>query len=200
MNTFGSRFKLTTYGESHGPAIGGVVDGCPAGLLFDSNLVVAEMSRRHIGPGATSRVEADQVEILSGIYQGRTLGTPIAFEIRNNDARSEDYDELRDLMRPGHADYTYYMRYGIRDHRGGGRASARETAARVVGGAIAKMILNDKNITVEATLAGTPTSSLADNQTFKHSIIQALKHSSIHLIYKSKISCNRFVHTGQNAA
>ncbi|MBQ1408908.1 MAG: chorismate synthase [Bacteroidales bacterium] len=178
MNTFGSRFKLTTYGESHGPAIGGVVDGCPAGLLFDSDLVVAEMSRRHIGPGATSRVEADQVEILSGIYQGRTLGTPIAFEIRNNDARSEDYDELRDLMRPGHADYTYYMRYGIRDHRGGGRASARETAARVVGGAIAKMILNDKNITVEATLAGTPTSPLADNQTFKHSNIQALKHSS----------------------
>ena len=144
------------------------------------------MSRRHIGPGATSRIEADQVEILSGIYQGRTLGTPIAFEIRNNDARSEDYDELRGLMRPGHADYTYFIRYGIRDHRGGGRASARETAARVVGGAIAKMILNDKNITVEATLAGTPFPSitgarvppLADNQTFKHSNIQALKHSS----------------------
>lgn len=149
-NTFGSQFKLTTYGESHGPAIGGIVDGCPAGIAFDDSLIVAEMSRRHTGPGATARVEADQVEILSGVYQGRTLGTPIAFEIRNNDAQSEDYNELRTLYRPGHADYTYALRYGIRDHRGGGRASARETAARVVGGAIAKMVLHEKGISIEA--------------------------------------------------
>ena len=149
-NTFGTRFKLTTYGESHGPAIGGVVDGCPAGVVFDSNLLTVDMMRRHIGEGATTRCEADTVEILSGLFEGRTLGTPIAFEIRNTDVRSSDYDDLRELYRPGHADYTYAMRYGIRDHRGGGRASGRETAARVVGGAIAKMILREKGIKIEA--------------------------------------------------
>lgn len=110
------------------------------------------MSRRHTGPGATTRVEADTVEILSGVYQGRTLGTPIAFMIRNEKANSSDYDELRDLYRPGHADYTYAMRYGHRDHRGGGRASGRETAARVAGGAIAKMLLHEKGINVEASV------------------------------------------------
>lgn len=151
-NTFGTRFKLTTYGESHGPAIGGVVDGCPAGIIFNNDLLVSEMSRRHTGPGATTRVEADTVEILSGVYQGRTLGTPIAFMIRNEKANSSDYDELRDLYRPGHADYTYAMRYGHRDHRGGGRASGRETAARVAGGAIAKMLLHEKVINVEASV------------------------------------------------
>lgn len=149
-NTFGTRFKLTTYGESHGLAIGGVVDGCPAGLVIDNDLLVDEMSRRHVGSGATTRQEPDNVVILSGIYQGRTLGTPIAFEIRNQEADSSDYDELRDLFRPGHADYTYAMRYGYRDHRGGGRASGRETAARVVGGAIAKMLLREKGINIEA--------------------------------------------------
>lgn len=150
MNTFGTRFRLTTYGESHGPAIGGVVDGCPAGIAFDNEQLVAEMTRRHVGTGATSRVEADKVEILSGIYDGHTLGTPIAFEIRNTDVNSSDYDELKELYRPGHADYTYAMRYDIRDHRGGGRASGRETAARVVGGAIAKMLLRQKGITIDA--------------------------------------------------
>lgn len=149
-NTLGNRFKLTTYGESHGPAIGGIVDGCPAGIVFDGDLLAAEMRRRHLGSEATSRVEPDTVEILSGIYQGRTLGTPIAFQIRNQEAISGDYDELHDLFRPGHADYTYSLRYGIRDHRGGGRASGRETAARVVGGAIAKMLLRGKGITAEA--------------------------------------------------
>lgn len=149
-NTFGTHFKLTTYGESHGTAIGGVVDGCPAGLVFDSDLLVAEMARRHVGTEATARIEADSVDIFSGVYQGRTLGTPIAFSIRNQESDSSDYDELRDLYRPGHADYTYAMRYGIRDHRGGGRASARETATRVVGGAIAKMLLREKGITFNA--------------------------------------------------
>lgn len=148
MNRFGTRFTLTTYGESHGLAIGGVVDGCPAGIVFDGNMIVNEMLRRHIGAGATKRCEADTVEILSGVFEGHTLGTPIAFEIRNQDANSSDYDELRELYRPGHADYTYAMHYGIRDHRGGGRASGRETAARVVGGAIAKMILREKGISI----------------------------------------------------
>ena len=143
MNTIGNTFRLTTFGESHGQAIGGIVDGCPAGLEFDYSLVEAEMRRRHVGNQATARIEPDEVEFLSGIYDGLTLGTPIAFIIRNRDVRSDDYDGLRNLLRPGHADYTTLCRYGIRDPRGGGRASARETACRIVGGAIAKMLLRD---------------------------------------------------------
>ncbi len=143
MNTIGNKFRLTTFGESHGQAIGGIVDGCPAGLVFDYSLVEVEMRRRHAGNQATTRIEPDEVEFLSGIYDGRTLGTPIAFVIRNRDVRSDDYDAMKNLLRPGHADYTTLCRYGIRDPRGGGRASARETASRVVGGAIAKMLLRD---------------------------------------------------------
>lgn len=149
-NSFGSRFILTTYGESHGPAIGGVVDGCPAGIRFDNDLLTADMTRRHIGEDASPRHESDTVQILSGLFEERTLGTPIAFVIHNSDVNSSDYNELRNLYRPGHADFTYAMHYGHRDHRGGGRASGRETAARVVGGAIAKMLLRQKGISVVA--------------------------------------------------
>ena len=161
MNTIGSHFRLTTFGESHGAAIGGVIDGCPSGIAFDSELLASEMRRRHAGDGATSRREPDKVEVLSGVYEGRTLGTPIAFIIRNCDILSEDYDELSALFRPGHADYTTAMRYGHRDPRGGGRASGRLTATLVAAGAIAKMVLAAKGITITAHIAenGTPAES-----------------------------------------
>lgn len=151
-NTFGTLFKLTTFGESHGPAIGGVVDGCPAGLEIDFAMLRDEMQRRHIGDAATSRRELDEVEFVSGVIDGVTLGTPIAFIIRNSDIQSDDYKSLSTLFRPGHADYTYERRFGIRDPRGGGRASGRETATRVVGGAIAKMLLAKSGIAIHATL------------------------------------------------
>ena len=151
-NTFGERFRLTTFGESHGTAIGGIVDGCPAGIDFDETLVADEMARRHIGDAATPRHEADRVEILSGVFEGVTLGTPIAFVIANQDANSDEYSFMKELFRPGHADFTYEQRYGVRDHRGGGRASGRETAARVAGGAIAKMLLKKSGITMHTTV------------------------------------------------
>ena len=162
-NTIGTLFRLTSFGESHGAAIGGVVDGCPAGVPFDSQLLTAEMDRRHIGSDATSRREPDEVEILSGILNGVTLGTPIAFIIRNKEARSEDYDTLRTLYRPGHADYTCMQRYGIRDPRGGGRASGRETAVRVAGGAIAKMLLRQWGVTIQTVLTENPTPDADDS-------------------------------------
>lgn len=151
-NSFGSAFRLTTFGESHGKAIGGVIDGCPSGLNFDESLITSEMARRHEGDATTQRKEPDIVEILSGVFRGKTLGTPIAFIIRNSDARSDDYKQLEQHYRPGHADYTTMMRYGIRDHRGGGRASGRETAARVAAGAIAKMFLYTKGIDIKANI------------------------------------------------
>lgn len=152
-NSIGQRFTLTTFGESHGEAIGGVIDGCPAGIAINQSLVESELSRRRGGQqdGSTRRKEPDNVEWLSGIYEGKTLGTPIAFLIRNADTRSEDYEALRGWMRPGHADYTYEERYGHRDHRGGGRSSGRETAARVVAGAIAKQILDTYGILIESS-------------------------------------------------
>lgn len=162
-NTFGTKFRLTTFGESHGIAIGGVIDGCPAGLKFDKQLIDSDMQRRHIGTDATTRQERDQVEILSGIFNEVTLGTPIAFIIKNEDTLSDDYSSLTDLYRPGHADYTYEMRYGRRDPRGGGRASGRETAARVAAGAIAKMILRDKAISINASLQESHTPSADDS-------------------------------------
>lgn len=154
MNTFGTRFRLTTFGESHGAAIGGVVDGMPAGIAIDTELVRHEMERRRPGSQrlVSARKESDEVEFLSGIYEGVSTGAPIAFLIRNDDCRPQDYDELRDLFRPGHADYTYEQKYGIRDHRGGGRSSARETACRCVGGALAKMLLKGHGIDVQARL------------------------------------------------
>ena len=139
-NTFGTLFRLTTFGESHGPAIGGVIDGCPAGLRLDTNAVQAELDRRRPGQShlTTPRKERDSVEWLSGIHEGTTTGAPIGFMLRNEDPKSGDYDHLQSAFRPSHADYTYTAKYGHRDHRGGGRASARETACRVAAGAIAR--------------------------------------------------------------
>ncbi len=151
-NTFGKLFKLTTFGESHGAAIGGVVDGCPPGLEIDFDFIQNELNRRKPGQSefTTPRQEMDELEFLSGIFEGKTTGTPIGFIIRNKDAKSDDYDNLKDVYRPSHADFTYEKKYGIRDHRGGGRASARETAVRVVGGAIAKMFLLKQDVGVIA--------------------------------------------------
>lgn len=142
-NTIGKIFKLTSFGESHGSAIGGVIDGCPAGVTIDLAAVQSELDRRKPGQSkiTTQRNESDNVEVLSGLMDGKTTGMPIGFIIRNNDAKSKDYEHLKDAYRPSHADNTYDLKYGIRDHRGGGRASARETACRVVAGAIARQIL-----------------------------------------------------------
>ena len=151
-NTFGQLFRLTTFGESHGPAIGGVLDGCPAGLELDLDAIQEELDRRRPGstPLGTARKESDRVEWLSGILDGTTLGTPIGFLMRNTDARSGDYEHLKNVYRPGHADRTWEDKYGIRDHRGGGRASARETACRVVGGAVARQLLEHQGVRVDA--------------------------------------------------
>lgn len=145
-NTIGKLFCLTSFGESHGPAIGGVVDGCPPGLPLSEADLQPDLDRRKPGQSrhVTQRREADAVKILSGVYQGHTTGTPIAFVIENTDSRSYDYDKIKDLFRPNHADYAYQQKYGLRDPRGGGRASARETAVRVAAGAIAKKYLREK--------------------------------------------------------
>ena len=152
MNTFGTLFTLTTFGESHGAAIGGVVDGMPAGITVDMDFVRNEMRRRRPGQSAvtTGRQEPDEVEFLSGIFEGQTTGTPIGFIIRNTNQHSNDYDNLREVLRPSHADYTYWQKYGIRDHRGGGRSSARETATRCVAGALAKLALHQIGINIQA--------------------------------------------------
>ncbi|GAP71245.1 chorismate synthase [Candidatus Symbiothrix dinenymphae] len=152
MNTFGNIFRLTSFGESHGEAIGGIIDGCPAGIRLDTAFIQSELSRRKPGQSAltTSRHEDDRVEFLSGIFEGQTTGTPIGFIVRNGNQHSADYDKLKTQFRPSHADFTYQMKYGIRDHRGGGRSSARETIARVVGGAVAKLVLREKGISVTA--------------------------------------------------
>jgi chorismate synthase len=144
-NTFGHIFTVTSFGESHGPAIGCVVDGCPPGLALSAQDIQQDLDRRKPGTSrhVTQRQEADTVEILSGVFEGRTTGTPVALLIRNQDARSKDYGTLIDTFRPGHADYTYWQKYGIRDHRGGGRASARETAVRVAAAAIARKWLRE---------------------------------------------------------
>ncbi|MFA6923963.1 MAG: chorismate synthase [Bacteroidales bacterium] len=151
-NTFGKIFKLTTFGESHGAAVGGVVDGCPSNFKLDFNLIQKELDRRKPGQSAitTQRKESDKVEFLSGIFEGKTTGAPIGFVIKNENQNSKDYENLKNIFRPSHADYTYQKKYGIRDYRGGGRASARETAARVVGGAIAKQILSKQKISINA--------------------------------------------------
>lgn len=145
-NTFGLLFTVTTFGESHGPALGCVIDGCPPGLALTEADIQADLDRRKPGTSrhVTQRREADQVEILSGVFEGKTTGTPIALLIRNTDQRSKDYGNIARQFRPGHADYTYWHKYGTRDYRGGGRSSARETAARVAAGAIAKKWLNEK--------------------------------------------------------
>ena len=152
MNGIGRLLRLTTFGESHGVAIGGVLDGFPAGVVIDESFIKSEMARRRPGQSAitTARNEQDEVEILSGVFEGRTTGTPIAFVIRNSNTRSGDYDNMRDVYRPSHADYAYDVKYGVRDHRGGGRSSARETAVRVCAGAMAKLALKQLGITVQA--------------------------------------------------
>lgn len=152
MNTFGTLFRLTTFGESHGPALGGVVDGMPAGIEVDTDYVQQQLDRRRPGQSrlTTARAEADRVEFLSGIFEGRTTGCPIGFIIRNTNAHSSDYEEMRLAYRPSHADFTYQQKYGIRDYRGGGRSSARETACRVVAGALAQLALRQVDIRVAA--------------------------------------------------
>jgi len=142
-NTFGKLFKLTTFGESHGEALGGIIDGCPAGIELDFEAIQFEMSRRKPGQSSivTQRKEEDEVQFLSGIFEGKTTGMPIGFIIPNTNQKSDDYSHIKDTYRPSHADYVYEQKYGIRDYRGGGRSSARETASRVVGGAIAKQVI-----------------------------------------------------------
>ncbi|OHD86493.1 MAG: chorismate synthase [Sulfuricurvum sp. RIFCSPLOWO2_02_43_6] len=148
MNRFGERFTITTFGESHGKAIGCVLDGVPAGLEIDEAFIQSELDRRRPGQNefATARKEEDKVEILSGVFEGFSTGTPIAMVIYNTDQKSGDYSNVKDIFRPGHADFTYFHKYGLRDYRGGGRSSARETAARVAGGAIAKLMLRSLGI------------------------------------------------------
>lgn len=151
-NTFGNLFTLTTFGESHGTAVGGIIDGMPAGIDIDTEFVQQELNRRRPGQShiTTARKEADQVEFLSGIFEGKSTGTPIAFEVRNQNQHSQDYENMRCLFRPSHADYTYHKKYGIRDHRGGGRSSARITIARCVGGALAKLALRQLGVKITA--------------------------------------------------
>lgn len=153
-NTIGNAFCLTTFGESHGPAVGGVIDGCPAGLEIDMSFITSELARRKPGQSAvtSTRNESDEVEFLSGLFEGKTTGAPVAFIIRNKDAKPSDYDNVKDLYRPSHADFTYQMKYGIRDYRGGGRASARTLAPCVVAGAIAKQILEKHDIKIVSSV------------------------------------------------
>jgi chorismate synthase len=152
MNSYGKIFRITTFGESHGAAIGVIIDGCPAGLPIDLAVIQAELDRRKPGQSriTTQRKEADEVEILSGIFEGKTQGTPIMLLIRNEDQRSKDYSHLAQNFRPSHADYTYQAKYGHRDYRGGGRSSARETAARVAAGAVAKTLLKEIGVEIYA--------------------------------------------------
>ncbi len=151
-NTFGTIFTLTTFGESHGTAVGGVVDGMPADVEIDMNFIQHELSRRRPGQSSitTQRNEADHVELLSGVFEGRSTGAPIGFVVRNTNQHSHDYDNLRNVFRPSHADYTYYCKYGLRDHRGGGRSSARITLSRCVGGALAKLALQQLGVVIQA--------------------------------------------------
>lgn len=151
-NIFGNIFTLTTFGESHGTAIGGIVDGMPAGIEIDMDFIQHELDRRKPGQSkiTTSRNEPDRVQLMSGVFEGKTTGTPIGFMVLNKNQHSKDYDNMRGLFRPSHSDYTYYNKYGIRDHRGGGRSSARITLSRVVAGALAKLALKQLGITIQA--------------------------------------------------
>jgi len=152
MNFYGTLFRISTFGESHGPAIGVIIDGCPAGLTLDETFIQSELNRRKPGQSkiTTQRKEDDTFKILSGIFEGQTTGTPIAIVIENQDQRSKDYSHIQNTFRPSHADYTYEAKYGVRDYRGGGRSSARETAARVAAGAVAKLLLRKSGIEISA--------------------------------------------------
>lgn len=172
-NTFGQLFRITTFGESHGEAIGVIIDGCPAQLEIDLDFIQLELDRRKPGQSkiTTQRKESDTVKILSGVFEGKTTGTPIAMIIPNEDQRSKDYSHNTDVFRPSHADYTYHSKYGIRDHRGGGRSSARETAARVAAGAIAKLLLKTQGIAIVAHVSSVgkinaPEVSITDSEEF----------------------------------
>lgn len=151
-STYGRIFKIATFGESHGIGIGVVIEGCPAGVDFDTDFIQSELTRRKPGQSriTTQRREADEFEVLSGVFEGKTTGTPIAMVIRNEDQRSKDYSHIAAQYRPSHADYTYQAKYGVRDHRGGGRSSARETAARVAAGALAKLLLANQEVNIQA--------------------------------------------------
>jgi len=155
-NSYGTLYRITTFGESHGEALGGIIDGCPAGIQLDFDAIQLEMSRRKPGQSAivTQRKEPDDVQFLSGIFEGKTTGTPIGFIIPNTNQKSDDYSHIKDNYRPSHADYVYEKKYGVRDYRGGGRSSARETASRVVAGAIAKQMLSDIKITAYVSAVG----------------------------------------------
>ncbi|EAH6996246.1 chorismate synthase [Campylobacter coli] len=155
MNTFGTRLKFTSFGESHGVAVGCVIDGMPAGVKFDEEFLQSELDKRKGGSKfATPRKEGDRAQVLSGVFEGYTTGHPIAIVVFNENAHSKDYDNLKDLFRPAHADFTYFYKYGIRDHRGGGRSSARESVARVAGGAVAAMLLREFGICVQSGVFG----------------------------------------------
>ncbi|MSN96232.1 chorismate synthase [Campylobacter sp. FMV-PI01] len=155
MNTFGVKLRLTTFGESHGEGIGGVIDGLPSGIKIDLEFIQNELNKRKPGSKfGTSRKESDTIEILSGVFDGFSTGTPIGLLIKNENQKSKDYDNIKDLFRPGHADFTYMQKFGIRDYRGGGRSSARESAIRVAGGALAQIFLNEFNISVESGIYG----------------------------------------------
>ena len=152
MNTFGKIYRLTSFGESHGTAVGGVIDGCPPGMILDIDFIQSELNRRRPGQSrvTTPRNESDTVELLSGVFEGKSTGAPIGFIVKNENHQSSDYSNIINSYRPSHADYTYQQKYGIRDYRGGGRSSARETIARIVGGAIAKQYLSQFNIKIKA--------------------------------------------------
>jgi chorismate synthase len=151
-NSYGTLFRISTFGESHGEAVGVIVDGCPAGITVDVDFIQSELDRRKPGQSkiTTQRKEEDRIEILSGVFEGKSTGSPIAMMVRNADARSKDYSHIAEKFRPSHADYTYHVKYGVRDYRGGGRSSARETLARVAAGALAKTVLNQLGVTVHA--------------------------------------------------
>jgi len=176
-SSFGSIFRLTSFGESHGLAIGGVVDGVPAGIRIDLEKIQIDLDKRKPGQSrlVTQRKESDTVQLLSGLLDGVTTGTPIGFIIKNEDQHSSDYDHLKDAYRPSHADYTYQQKYGIRDHRGGGRSSARETACRVVAGSIAKQILESLGIEFSTYVDQIGSVKLEDNSFFYRMLLSRMK-------------------------
>lgn len=173
-NTFGEIFRLTTFGESHGPAIGGIIDGMPAGIDIDLAFIQRQLDRRKPGQSdiTSPRKESDTVEILSGVFEGKSTGTPIGFIIKNKDQQSGDYDHLKDVYRPGHADFTYEAKYGTRDHRGSGRASARETACRVVGGAFAQLLLKKANVQITGFVSAVHEIQVPENFQLNKSLIE----------------------------
>ncbi|MET3114152.1 chorismate synthase [Pedobacter sp. CG_S7] len=180
-NTFGQLFKITTFGESHGPAIGVIIDGCPAQLPIDLEYIQSELDKRKPGQSriTTQRKESDTVQVLSGIFEGKSTGTPIALLIPNEDHRSKDYEHNKDIYRPSHADYTYDAKYGIRDHRGGGRSSARETAARVAAGAIAKLLLKHEGIEVFAHVSAVGKINAPNLEALSHAELLELREANI---------------------